>query len=246
MPPAVTRAFGFEGRMNGETVALDKYGDFRYKGGDQQLEDGKAGKKYSGLGKECGVVPDPVSGCKVDAGKLLVRDQWNTELFGPLKGLWEERREMEGRSDVWVHKNRMSGLWGSGSELEGFLEGNGIRTLLFTGVSCCVLASWCNALIVIIAGQHRSVCWWDLSGCFQQRSVPSLSMFLNCNRAVCVSQDSIADSSATGYDCILLQDGCGTTSPNFSQQCIEYNAANTWGFAASCKDLADAAEKMKQ
>ena len=60
------------------------------------------------------------------------------------------------------------------------------------------------------------------------------------------SHERITNSSPAGYDCILLQDGCGTTSPNFAQQGIAYNAANTWGFASSCKDLAEAAEHMKQ
>lgn len=54
------------------------------------------------------------------------------------------------------------------------------------------------------------------------------------------------DAFSQGYDCILLADGCGTTSPNFAQHCIEYNAANTWGFVASCKDFADGAAKMKR
>lgn len=122
--------------MNDKRIALDKYGDSRYKGGDQQLEDGEAGKKYSGLGSDGGVVPDPVSGGNVDAGRLLVRDQWNSELYAPLMRLWEEGKNLKERNDVWIHKNRMSGLWGSESELEKFLEKEGIRTLLFTGVSC--------------------------------------------------------------------------------------------------------------
>lgn len=147
MPPGVTRAFGFEGTMNSESVALDKYGDFRYKGGDKQLEDGKAGKKYSGLGRACGVVPDPVSGDDVDAGRLLMIGEWNSELFGPLDGLWEEGRELGERGDVWIHKNRMSGLWGTGSELEGYLEKEGIKTLMFTGVSRCVRMGGYETLI---------------------------------------------------------------------------------------------------
>lgn len=157
MPPAVTRAFGFEGTMNGKPVPMDKYGDFRYKGGDQQLEDGKAGKKYSGLGRECGVVPDPVSGGDVDAGKLLMRDQWNSDLFEPLGKLYEEGKKLEGRSDIWVHKNRMSGLWGSGTALEEVLEKEGIRTLLCTGVGLGSAPVCDGVLTAALTGEHRSV-----------------------------------------------------------------------------------------
>ena len=135
MPPAVTRAFGFEGTTaDGESVVLDKYGGFRFKGGNQQLEDGQAGKKFAGLGRECGVLPDPLTGWKVDAGRMLMRGQWNAELFGPLKEAFEEGKELGKREDVWVHENRMSGLWGPGTELEGFLEKEGLKTLFFTGV----------------------------------------------------------------------------------------------------------------
>lgn len=169
MPPAVIRAFGFEGTMNDEHVALDKYGDFRYKGGDQQLEDGKAGKKYSGLGRECGVVPDPESAGNVDAGRLLVRGQWNSELFGPLGKMYEEGRTLERREDVWVHKNRMSGLWGTGSELEGYLEREGIKTLLFTGVSLSLSYRTYEMLISMTAGQHGPMRRRNISRRFQQR-----------------------------------------------------------------------------
>lgn len=41
-----------------------------------------------------------------------------------------------------------------------------------------------------------------------------------------------------GFDCILLSDGSGTTSPDSSHQCIEFNTAKTWGFLMSCEDLA--------
>lgn len=134
MPPAVTRAFGFEGEMNGEKVALDKYGDFRFKGGDQLLEDGKAGQKYRGLGHPCGVVPDPATGKNVDAGKMLMRGQWNSGLYPPLDEMYDEGQKLGSRPDIWIHKNRMSGLWGSSTPLEQLLEEQGIRTLFFTGV----------------------------------------------------------------------------------------------------------------
>lgn len=154
MPPAVTRAFGFEGIMNDGPVALDKYGDFRFKGGDQQLEDGKAGKKYSGLGRECGLVPDPESGGDVDAGRLLMRGQWNSELFGPLGKMFEEGKKLERREDVWVHKNRMSGLSGTRSELEQYLDGEGIKTLFFTGVCALLSSRIYMMLIIMVAGEY--------------------------------------------------------------------------------------------
>ena len=53
------------------------------------------------------------------------------------------------------------------------------------------------------------------------------------------------DSFSKGYDCILLSDGAATTSPLFAQQCIEFNAANTWGFSTTCKALAEGVAAKK-
>ena len=198
MPPAVVRAFGFVATSQGEDVALDKHGNATFSGGDKQFEDGRK-KKYSGLGSAMGTVIDPDSGQELDAGKLLMRDQWNTALFPPLDKAYEEGNKLEQRPDVWIHKNRMSGMWGPSTACEDFLEKEGVRTLLFTGV----------------------------------------------NTDQCVG-GTYQDCFSKGFDCVLLSDGCGTTSPDFAQKHMEHNAANTWGFVATCKALRDGVEKMEK
>ena len=181
MPPAIHRAFGFEANLDGKPVAVDKYGSAGYTGGDKLFENGKGGRKYSGPGSAMGKVTNPDSGQDIDAGRLLMRDQWNSALFPPLDAMYQEGKELGTRPDVWIHKNRMSGNWGPSGAFEDFLQSEGIKTLFFTGVNTdqCV------------------------GGTFQ-------------------------DTFSKGYDCILLNDGCGTTSPAFSQQMIEFNATNTW------------------
>lgn len=207
MPPAIKRAFGFEAAdpsnphlFHGKSAGVGtkiKSGHPDYHDGVKIQEDGKSGKVYTGLGSEMGIVTDPDTGLKIDAGKLLMRDQWNAALCPPLDGAYEEGLKLENKPDIWIHKNRMSGMWGPSTSMETYLEGEGIRTLFFTGV----------------------------------------------NTDQCVS-GTYTDCFSKGYDCILLGDGCGTTSPPFSQQCIEWNAANTWGFLATCKQLADGVSKM--
>ncbi|KAF9814916.1 hypothetical protein IEO21_04860 [Rhodonia placenta] len=66
-------------------------------------------------------------------GRLLMRGEYNSDLYGPLQGLYEEGKK-EG-TDVWVHKNRMSGIWGYQTALDLYLEENGITTLFFAGVN---------------------------------------------------------------------------------------------------------------
>ncbi|KAK7516843.1 Isochorismatase-like protein [Phyllosticta citriasiana] len=209
MPPAVKRAFGFEtvpGTMAGLSspfdeqpngIAVNKFGDTRHVGGSVLLENGKDGRIYRGLGSPCGTVVLE-SGNEVDAGRLLMRDTWNAALYPPLDKVYRQGSRLPSTPDVWIHKNRMSGMWGQSSALEEFLEDQGIRTLLFAGV----------------------------------------------NTDQCVS-GTLTDAFSKGYDCVLLGDGAGTTSPGFSQECIEYNAAKTWGFLSSTDDFARAVDEME-
>ncbi|KAJ3719996.1 Isochorismatase hydrolase [Lentinula raphanica] len=73
-------------------------------------------------------------GCKLagDMGRILMIGEKNTELYGPLQGLYEDGRDKG--SDFWINKIRMSGLWNQ-TPLEAFLQKNGIKTLLFAGVN---------------------------------------------------------------------------------------------------------------
>ncbi|GAB7349759.1 hypothetical protein MBLNU459_g0486t1 [Dothideomycetes sp. NU459] len=241
MPPAVKRAFGFEAVPDnsdepptdaggggaaaaedaddlfkeGRGIGVDKDGSPRHVGGHTLLENGKDGRIYKGLGSSIGTLTLPVpseagsghcssSGSSsssttttIDAGRLLYRGSWNAALFPPLDALFAAGAALPRTPDVWIHKNRMSGLWGATTPLQAFLESQGIRSLLFAGV----------------------------------------------NTDQCVS-GTLTDAFSKGFDCVLLGDACGTTSPGFAQECILFNAAKTWGFVVSCEEFAKGVEKM--
>ncbi|GJE86172.1 isochorismatase hydrolase [Phanerochaete sordida] len=74
-------------------------------------------------------------------GRLLMRNEYNSALYGPLQHLYEQGHTAG--SDVWIHKNRMSGLWGPQSALDLYLQESGITTLFFAGVNAdqCVLGT---------------------------------------------------------------------------------------------------------
>lgn len=199
MPPAISRAFGFEACIDleegergkeGESIGVDKHGNFQHIGGDILLENGENGVLFRGLGSSCGIVTGS-DGKKTNAGGLLMKDSWNAALFPPLDKIFAEGAGMKKNPDVLVDKNRMSGLWGGSTPLDVFLVKEGIRTLLMTGV----------------------------------------------NTDQCVG-GTFMDAFSKGYDCILLSDGAATTSPGFAQECFEFNAANTFGFAMGCEDFA--------
>ncbi|KZT09501.1 Isochorismatase hydrolase [Laetiporus sulphureus 93-53] len=78
-------------------------------------------------------------------GRLLMRGEYNADLYGPLHQMYEEGKR-EG-TDVWIHKNRMSGLWGYQTALDLYLQEHGITTLFFAGVNAdqCVLGTLVDA-----------------------------------------------------------------------------------------------------
>ena len=200
MPAGVKRAFGFysipaegthdvgsvvAGGVVEGSVGVDKHGKER---GEKSV--------YRGIGSAMGLVKTE-NGEEVDAGRLLMRNTWNADLYPPLKRAFEAGRALPHNPDVLVHKNRMSALWGASTDLDNFLKKEGITTLLFAGV----------------------------------------------NTDQCVG-GTLTDAFSKGYDCVLLSDGCGTSSPGYAQECWEYNAAHTFGFCASCGNFAEGVERM--
>lgn len=205
MPPNTLRAFGFEAALERETKAeslpaieprgvfeaaaeqfmQDKDGVLKER---ELTENEKVRRIYKGLGSEIGPVRIE-DGKVVDAGRLLMRNTWNAALPPALDAAYKEGQSIEKKPDVWIHKNRMSGLWGPSTLCTEFLDKEGIRTLLLAGV----------------------------------------------NTDQCVA-GTLQDAFTKGWDCILLKDGCGTTSPDFAWECVEYNTARTWGrcFRSSC------------
>lgn len=64
-------------------------------------------------------------------------------------------------------------------------------------------------------------------------------LFAGVNTDQCVGT-TLTDAFCLGYDCILLKDGCGTSSPAFGQQAWEYNVENTFGFVTTCENMQNA------
>lgn len=56
--------------------------------------------------------------------------------------------------------------------------------------------------------------------------------FAGANTDQCVGS-SLLDACMKGWDCLLLSDGCATTSPKFAQKCIEFNSEQGWGCVLS-------------
>ncbi|PPQ99606.1 hypothetical protein CVT24_005182 [Panaeolus cyanescens] len=144
-----------------------------------------------------------------DFGRLLMRGAYNSELYGPLQAEFK-KGEKEG-TDVWIHKNRMSGLWGYQTALDLYLKENGITTLLFAGVNAD-----------------------QVSGRFRQPAPPTLpstaiSLSHEASYRGCVL-GTLVDAYFRGYDCIVLKDATATTSPEGAYESVIYNSGGSYGF----------------
>lgn len=178
LPPAIFRIFGYY-----ET------GEPFEPGGGKEVKDD------TGVGDDVGDVKLP-DGSTIGAGRLLMRDQWNTGLHGPLQEEFDKSQKTA-LPDARFHKSRLSGFWGGSTPAIEYLKKKKITTLLFTGVNTdqCVLAS-------------------------------------------------IQDACNMGFDTILLQDGCGTSSPEYATKMVEYNCRKSWGFVSSLKALESGVASM--
>lgn len=145
MPPGMVRAFG----VYDPVCSIDAAVSSATQNGDSMIGTEVPGavtttvpkrKKnpalYRGLGADLGPI-DIGSGQTVDGGRILMRNTWNAGLYPPLDEEYRRGKEDASieRPDVWIHKNRMSGLWGPRTDLEEFLDRENITTLLFAGVN---------------------------------------------------------------------------------------------------------------
>jgi nicotinamidase-related amidase len=97
----------------------------------------------------------------------------------------------------------------------------------------------------IFLHKNRLSGFWGGTGvedALKSRGIRTL-LFSGVNTDQCVGS-SLQDASTKGWDCILLSDGCATTSPMFAKQCIEYNVEKVWGFLTTCEEFANSVNRM--
>jgi len=99
MPPVIVRGFSMDTNFEGN-------------------------REIPGLGTNIGPITLD-DGSTVEGGTVLMRDQWNSNLYSALESLAHP-------DDLRVWKNRLSGFWG-GTNVESVLKARGIRTLIFAG-----------------------------------------------------------------------------------------------------------------
>lgn len=156
-----------------------------------------------GLGEELGA----------GKGRTLCEGAWNSEIYDALQAT---KGAVDKAQDVFVAKNRMSGLWSERQPLWRYLREDAVgkekQTLLFAGVNTdqCVLGTLTNAY------SERLFCFASiltlLGGSLCEASTIA-------NGVADIKNHICTDA---GWDCIMIEDCCATTTPGAPEVCT-YN-----------------------
>ena len=81
----------------------------------------------------------------------------------------------------------------------------------------------------LLVHKHRLSSFWDneLDSILRQRGITTL-LFSGINTDRCVFT-SLQDANFLGYDCVLIEDACATTSPDFVRDAVLYLVGLTHG-----------------
>lgn len=120
-------------------------------------------------------------------------------------------------------------------------RGPGLGDVLANGARVLEIGSWCAAIVDEFGNTSKDIHvakyamsgFWDtpLDTILRNLSVTTL-LFAGVNLDQCVLC-TLQDASFRGYDCILLEDCCATTSPGFCAEATLYNILQCFGFVSS-------------
>jgi nicotinamidase-related amidase len=126
--------------------------------------------------------------------------------------------------------------------------GTGLGDALPDGSAVLQAGSWSAGIVDelvaeegdIHVAKYRMSGFWDtpLDSILRNLRVDTL-LFAGVNLDQCVAC-TLYDANFLGYDCVLLDDCCASTSPAFCTDATLYNVKQCFGFVASGRDLAAA------
>ncbi|AFT71595.1 isochorismatase hydrolase [Alloalcanivorax dieselolei B5] len=92
----------------------------------------------------------------------------------------------------------------------------------------------------LLIHKHRLSGFWDseLDSVLRQRGITTL-LFAGINTDRCVFS-TLQDAAFLGYDCVLLEDACGTPSPQYVSDAIYFLVRQLHGFVGRATHLLDA------
>lgn len=153
---------------------------------------------------------------------------------------------------IWVNWGNRPDLLNLGPSAlhvyNGDGTGTGLGDPLANGAPVLELGSWAAAILDefgdtsgdIHVAKYSMSGFWDthLDAILRNLRITTL-LFAGVNLDQCVLC-TFQDASFRGYDCVLLEDCCATTSPDYCAQATLYNIRQCFGFIAASTGLADA------
>jgi nicotinamidase-related amidase len=132
---------------------------------------------------------------------------------------------------------------GNGIGLGGPLPGNGAHLLEKDSWSAAVVDELEQLPEDIKVDKYRISGFWDtpLDSILRNLDVKTL-LFSGVNTDQCVLH-SLTDAHFLGYNCVLVEDCCGTTSPDFCREASIWNIKKCFGFVTSAEKVISAIAK---
>jgi nicotinamidase-related amidase len=175
------------------------------------------------------------------------------DLIDPIKAMRQAARAA-GMPVIWVNWGNRPDLLNLGPSTHHVYNMNGTGTGLGdplpNGAPVLEFGSWASAILdefgdtsgdIHVAKFSMSGFWETHLDMILRNLGATTLLFAGVNLDQCVLC-TFQDASFRGYDCVLLEDCCATTSPAFCAEATLYNIRQCFGFVASSAALIEGME----
>jgi len=153
---------------------------------------------------------------------------------------WGNRPDLANMPPNQIHLYKNSG---TGIGLGDPLPGSGAPVLQKDSWAAAVVDELAPAPADIKVDKYRISGFWDtpLDSILRNLDIRTI-LFAGVNTDQCVLH-TLTDANFLGYGCVLLEDCCGTTSPDFCREATVWNVKKCFGFVTDSKKILRALKK---
>jgi nicotinamidase-related amidase len=153
---------------------------------------------------------------------------------------WGNRPDLANMPPNQIHLYKNSG---TGIGLGDPLPGSGASVLQKDSWAAAVVDELAPDPMDIKVDKYRISGFWDtpLDSILRNLDIRTV-LFAGVNTDQCVLH-SLTDANFLGYGCVLVEDCCGTTSPDFCRESTVWNVKKCFGFVTDSKKILKALKK---
>jgi len=147
---------------------------------------------------------------------------------------WGNRPDLANMPPNQIHLYKNSG---TGIGLGDPLPGSGAPVLQKDSWAAAVVDELAPDPMDIKVDKYRISGFWDtpLDSILRNLDIRTV-LFAGVNTDQCVLH-SVTDANFLGYGCVLVEDCCGTTSPDFCREATVWNVKKCFGFVTDSKKI---------